>query len=321
MQGLLFGIPGVVADGNPDHQYPFWEEDDNYFVSGSNHAGEIRGLMLSGCQVGICASEVNEAALKELAIYAGAGTKVFVDSGAFAEVSFEGGRLSVKRLITGLEWKRRLAVYRRVAGAYRGDCYLVAPDRVGDQEETLRRLHRYALEVGRLAELGANIIVPIQKGGLPAQEFYRQARAILALPNLIPGIPSKKDATQLGELLAFVKATRPARIHLLGLGPKSSRYREVVDSVHAVRPGIEITCDSVRITALVGRGKKVRPLTAAQDAARASGLSNTTDVKASALQQVMLAELRRKVAKARELGWRDLELEPDECLGSCLFSD
>ena len=315
MNQWLFGIPGAVDDGDLCHVYPFWEEDENYFVSGSNHAGEIRGLMLSGCQVGICASEVNEAALKELLIYAHGGTKVFVDSGAFAEVSFEGGHLAVKQPISAQEWRRRLAIYRRVAEAYRGRCYLVAPDRVGDQEETLRRLYRYAMDVARLAELGANIIVPIQKGRMPAREFYLRAMVILGLPTAIPGIPSKKDATRLEELLAFVRQVHPPRIHLLGLGPKSHRYQETVESVHAARPGIAITCDSVRITALVGRGNgKRRPLTAAQDEARALGLSGTTEVKAAALQKVMMAELRRKVAEAREMGWKDPELDDEPAM-------
>ena len=67
------------------------KKEANYFVSGSNHAGEIRGLSLAGLNVGVAAPELNAAAERELGRLAGTGLKVFVDSGAFGEITFENG--------------------------------------------------------------------------------------------------------------------------------------------------------------------------------------------------------------------------------------
>ena len=295
---------------DPCELYPFYEEDANYFLSGSNHAGEIRGLMLSGCQIGVSAAELSVDALDVLLTYWGAGTSLFVDSGAFAEVAFGKDGPVVKKPITDREWQKRLFIYEQLAFCWGPYAYLVAPDRVGDQAETLRRLMRYQHEIARCHALRANIIVPIQKGELPMAEFWVHAAVCLCLiGNVIPGIPMKKDATELGELVEFVKAVRPARIHLLGLGPKSPRYASTLAAVKEAHPGIEITCDSVRITALVGRGgKKPRPLTAARDAVLAEGVTDVAQIKALALKRVMLAEHRKNLEKAHGLGWEDPEL-------------
>ncbi len=286
---------------------------DGYFVSGTNHPGEIRGLMLSGNHVGVCVSELKTGALDELLSYAGGPTKVFVDSGAFAEVGFGPAGIFTKKEITGAEWLKRLAVYVEVAKAFRAKAYLVAPDKIADQQETLARLARYETPVARAACYGANVIVPVQKGALSMAAFWIQAKALVVAPEeqIIAGIPSKKDATSIEELVAFVQAARPARIHLLGLGVRSPRYAATVAAIEAIDPTIAITCDSVRITAMVGRKgrKNPRVLTAAQDTVRAEGISDVFDVKCAALWRVMMAEHDAAVVAARAAGWRDDQIE------------
>lgn len=74
----VFGLPELPA------------EPAAWFASGSNRAGEIRGLGIVGQDVGVAAPEIlgrapAEAALLELA---GSDVQVFVDSGAFSEVEF-----------------------------------------------------------------------------------------------------------------------------------------------------------------------------------------------------------------------------------------
>lgn len=247
-----------------------------YFASGSNHPGEILGLAQCGVDVGVAIHDLHsdgERAIAEaVATY---GARVFVDSGAFSEVGFGPSGPFVARPISDSEWQRRLEAYVRIARAIGSALYCVAPDMVAFQAETLERMKRWGHLVREAARCGANVLVPVQKGALSMAEFWGLACTALAIPaeQLVAAIPMKKDATSTAELVAFLQAARPARVHLLGLGPKSRRFGEVVTMARAASPETEILCDSVLITSLVGRtngkGGAPRPLTAALDAVSA----------------------------------------------------
>jgi len=211
----------------------------------------------------------------EIEEIAASDSRVFVDSGAFGEVRFDptAGGLVVHRPITHEDWIERLDAYERIATALGSRCYLVAPDRVGDQQETLLRLERYADRVRRLRDLGANIIVPIQRGELDGAEFDRLCSDVLGFFDYVRGIPSKKAAASVDEIAALSRALpADARVHLLGLGPFGDRYDEVVEALG--RPAELVSCDSVRIKALVGRdngpGGAARILTRLTDMAKAA---------------------------------------------------
>lgn len=115
-----------------------------YFASGSSRPADIRGFAAIGHAIGVAAPEVSANAEAELVALAGRGIPVFVDSGAFSEVTFGAEGVTVVAPITDADWRERLALYRRLAVALGPDVYLVAPDRIADQEETIRRMARYA---------------------------------------------------------------------------------------------------------------------------------------------------------------------------------
>lgn len=287
------------------------EQAAQHFASGVNAPGEVRGLAASGRNVGITVGEIRTGLLEALEDVSGGMQRVFVDSGAFGEVAFVDGAFVVVNEITESMWDERFEVYRWAACSYGVRAYIVAPDRVGDQAVTLERLARYAADVQVCASARANVIVPVQKGALPMSEMFRRACEILALPNLIAGVPMKKDATSLADLAELV-ASLPvdgARVHLLGLGPESKRFQKVIDLIRSIRPSCSITSDSVTIRRLVGRtngrGGGPRELTAAQDRARAMGMTDPAEVKATGLAIQGLAELDREKAAARARGWRD----------------
>lgn len=242
------------------------EHVSRYFASGSNRIGEIRGLAAAGRNIGVAAPEVSPRAEAALAALAGSGLKVFVDSGAFGEVSFEGG-WHIVREITDAEWELRLDLYVRLARVLGSQLYAVAPDCVGNQELTLARLARYADRVREIAALGANVIVAVQKGRASQADFLASARAILGDVDLVVGVPSKKGATTLDELREL-GAALPAgtRVHLLGKGVHSRDFDAYAEAIeHCV-----VFSDSVRICAMVGRGgRRPRRLTAQADAVRA----------------------------------------------------
>lgn len=240
-----------------------------------------------------------------LAELADTGANVFVDSGAFSEVAFDPklGRMVTVDPITDADWRERLASYRRIAQALGPRAYLVAPDKVGDQRATLRRLERYADQVRELRQLGARIIVPIQRGDMDGASFDRECTRVLGFDDYVRGIPSKKAAATVEEIADLSRQLPDdARVHLLGLGPWGSRYEAVLAAV--ARPAELVTSDSVRIKALVGRsngrGGKPRPLTRITDLVRqALGLDATVeDVKFHALDRYLTYHLTTDPAVA-----------------------
>jgi len=290
------------------------DQEDQHFHSGINDKGEVYGIMGSGRHVGITASCMRPGMLRELAHGRYTLTRLFVDSGAFSEVEF--GPYRVVKEITHEEWKRRFRLYRWASATYRNRAYIVAPDRVGDQDVTLERLARYALDVSWCASFGANVIVPVQKGTLSMGEFFQLASNILCLRAApIAGIPMQKDATSLVELREFC-STLPwfgARIHLLGIGPRAKlgRFKRAIDAIKSVRPNCQVTSDSALVPSLVGRtngpGGGPRILTALQDEARTLGLKGH-ETKRYGLMRQGFAEIDADRIRAEDAGWFDEEL-------------
>lgn len=230
-----------------------------HFKSGSNRAPDIVafGHVLRQ-PFGVVAHELRE---EQIALVCSAKTDVFVDSGAFGEVDRD---LNVVRPMTDGQWRDILALYLRLARILRTRLTVVAPDRVGDQLETLTRMFTYAEQMYECASLSSRVLVPIQKGAFTMAEFYHHALDALGAddPLYVPAIPMKKDATSLAELAQFVQQARPHAMHLLGIGPHNHKFAEIA----RICRGVPFTCDSNVLTASVGRsGKRPRPLTRASD--------------------------------------------------------
>lgn len=246
-----------------------------YFASGSNHPGEIVGLARVGIDVGVAIHELHSAGENAIVEAVQLGARVFVDSGAFSEIGFGPTGPFVAKRIADKEWRSRLSAYVRLAARCGSSLFVVAPDMVAFQAETLERMERFGSYVRDAAAHGANVLVPVQKGAMPMAAFWARACEVLGVSSarLVAAIPMKKDATSTAELVTFLETARPARVHLLGLGPKSPRFAEVVKAARRACPGVELFCDSVLITSLVGRtngrGGAPRPLTAALDAVSA----------------------------------------------------
>lgn len=291
----------------------------NYFSSGTNRPGEIAASREVGINPGISAKEIKntragERALRELEKFAGTGLKVFVDSGAFSEVSFDGGWHIVKE-ITEDEWMRRLAMYDRLSHRLGSQLYCVAPDLVGSQKGTLARLKKYAPRMRRLHAKGANVIVALQRGRLTARQFAAKAAKVLGF-DFVYGIPMMKGATSLEELQALAGELKPGtRIHLLGKGVHSKdetrggEFRPGFNKCKAAVAHLDATFDACRIAALVGRtngkGGGPRVLTQARDKAQKEvgrlGLdkeAHTYEVYRRSVAAVLKNELAQAVTTA-----------------------
>lgn len=240
-----------------------------YFASGSNRPAEIRGLGRAGADVGVAVPELSEESIEALLELEGSDVHAFVDSGAFSEVRWnaEVGGFDVVRPMGEREWGRVFDVYRRLAGRLGSQVWIVAPDRVGDQDETLARLSRHRAELGSLAAMGARVLVPIQKGARSQAAFALEVARALEGIDWIPALPCKKAATTPEEVGSFLRATSPRHVHLLGLGIRSRKLEDYLASFE--RSTSSVSLDSCWIAANAGRDtKRPRRLTRARDAAR-----------------------------------------------------
>jgi hypothetical protein len=239
-------------------------EDIVFFASGSNHSGEIRALSLvPGANVGVVAARIDPAgpaAVRASSIELDrfsyeTGRSVFVDSGAFEEVTFPGGVPTISKPLSAAHWDRVFRVYENIALHAGPRAFLVAPDCVAHQAESLERLERYSERLEILYEMEATILVPVQKGELSMADFWGRAVDAIGLPGdeLVPAIPMKKDATSLEDLRAFLLAVRPSAVHLLGIAPDTERGRAAIELVRSIVPSARISCDACLAKRLVGR--------------------------------------------------------------------
>lgn len=302
-----------------------------YFASGANSAGEILGLAKAGHPVGIAAPEVagdtfaRRKAQKALVEAAAYGVPLFADSGAFS--AFRSGAP-----LTPAAWAKNFELYRQLASVYGERLYAVAPDVVADQQATLRELERYASELVKLAELGARVIVPLQRGELSLAQMHAEAQAALdrgvggEFPvEVVWGIPSNAaayDVGSSGEVIDWACAMKPSRVHLLGIGPGRRGLSDTLATLGGCAPEMKISTDSNLLRILRGRKGGVKPMTAAEDEVRAALEScgvpvpgetkaekrwaTSAAVKMAACQQVVLGRMAHRIRRETmpTLNWR-----------------
>ena len=239
------------------------ERGVHYFPSGSNLPGEILGLADAGLHVGVAVQTLRKKGGIEAiaqAVREHPETRVFVDSGAFSEaIEHKNGPPTLyppdhPKGISHAEWIRRLGRMRRIGEDIGGQLYAVAPDAVAHQDKTLERMARYAELVRKIAATGANILIPCQKGDLDLPTFWKRALEILGIPEAqaVASIPMMKDATSAQDYGDFLERAKPARVHLLGLGPKGRRFPGILSITEKIAPTTELSCDSVLLSSIVG---------------------------------------------------------------------
>jgi hypothetical protein len=232
---------------------------DAVFASGSNRTSDIRGFVEAGVPVGVDVNELSSASIHELEELAGKKIPVFVDSGAFGEVKWnaEKGKLEPVKPITDAEWNRRLDIYDRLADKLGKQLTVVAPDRVGDQAETLARLAKYSDRIKALRAKGVRVVVAVQRGDVPMADFFEQAKRSAGVDDLIPAMPMKKAAATPEMVVEFAGKVKPKEIHLLGMGATAREFEGLARSIAQVSPETKITSDANRLRAMAGTDSKM----------------------------------------------------------------
>lgn len=230
------------------------ELDGIYFASGSNRPGHIRGFSYVKQALGVAAPHVKANSEDELLALAGMDLPVFVDSGAFSEVEFDENGPKVVKPIDEAQWQEILDLYNRLGLGLGSQLYVVAPDMVGFQKETLERLARWKTELLALRSLGVHIIVVAQGGPAMSQaDFDAEAEKVLGFGDYIRGLPCKKNATSTEGIRDFVRARKPAQLHLLGLGIRNKRAPEAARVVAEESPQTALSYDSCLINESMGK--------------------------------------------------------------------
>jgi hypothetical protein len=308
------------------------------FASGTNDAGEIRGMRDAGIPVGTAANELDtEKSIQEIEALAGTGLPVFVDSGAFSEVTEQpDGPPKVTHPITDSEWKERLALYSRLAKKLGSQLNAVAPDQIANQQVTLQRLKTYASQMAEVKSYGAHVLVALQGGPMDRVTFFRRATENLGFEG-VPCFPMKKAPASKAEIVEFMRIVKPPRVHFLGLGIRGKNTADILDAVAEVSPDTVITIDANLISGHVGVNPKTgkaaasRTLTAAQDVITQWGYDDTTGAvdneewdihedftdAASEPSEWTSAETRKEIAEKvgmTKLEAKDFINHPDEFL-------
>lgn len=207
------------------------------FRSGMSRNHDLRAGIQARVPVGVVAGELTGVLMfRALPNYLADGGAVFIDSGAFGELK------------SGIapDFDAVLRTYEAVAQIHHGTdpdvskLYVVAPDKVGDQWESLVRLAQYGTRVRALVDAGVQVIVPIQCGAMSPMAMIDAVRAILETDRFIAGIPSNAAAMSLEEC----ESIEHHAFHILGRVQKNDEQVARIAALRSRQPGAAITADA-----------------------------------------------------------------------------
>jgi hypothetical protein len=231
-----------------------------FFWSGLSNVSDLTAATRNGIAAGVVATELSANGRKLAVRHLEAGYDLFVDSGAFG--AFMG---NLKGRGTGeCDWARVFgAIEPLVNVTHAGRLAVVAPDKIGDQSRTLALLREHRDRIASWAVRGVQVLVPHQRGARSLVDFGRQVAEVLRGIDYTPALPCKAKAATPAEVLEFVAALRPARLHLLGAG-RSNVWRKTIRALEAANPGLALSHDANRLRSLLGEGRALTSRVRAQ---------------------------------------------------------
>ena len=220
------------------------------FESGADRIGAIKGLREAGhTHMAASVRAVSDNALTELVDHANAGGNLLLDNGAFS--AFKSGKP-----LDDADFDSAMDTYEVVATRLtdKSKLTVIAPDVVGDQDATRRKIDRYWERLKNLVKQGVNVILPVQRGELTPAELWADYMEMISpegdqAKRLIAGIPSNAKAFTTGDLVNLFDGKQslyptshiPTRAHLLGMGIHNSRFKAVSE---AIPDSVELTADA-----------------------------------------------------------------------------
>lgn len=172
--------------------------------------------------------------------------KLFVDSGAFHEINPD---LTTRLELTKAQFDKAIdEIYQPLAEVWGERLYVVAPDKVADQDETLRRLNRHKSQLEKLGKTGCNIIGVVQKS--PTRSMYDFHELLneffqsIGIPEWVRGLPLNKSPVKPDDVADMLRKAKPFKsLHLLGKSPYAKDY-DTWEKVIVEHPYLDITSDT-----------------------------------------------------------------------------
>lgn len=249
---------------------------DIAFRSGMSSKSDLRGAIEAGVPVGVEAGHLSLAQyLLVLPRYLDQGGKAFIDSGAFG--AFQNGE--------SMNWPRIFSVYDTVASMtdHHNNLTVVAPDKVGDQTETLRLLALWRERIVKLINLGCHVIVPIQCGELPGQKMIEAVAEILGTSSWAAGVPSNKAAMSVEECATLCHGD----FHILGRVDLDDEQAQRIAALRTHNPGAAITADANFLRSRIGKLSSMTSMARSYHTANKSGFDHP---RVKAVAQLLRAE-------------------------------
>jgi len=215
------------------------------YVSGMSNKSDFAGAAAAGVPIGIQVKEASSTVIAQMAEYNGRGGRLFVDSGAFTAFR-KGERIN-------FDWV--LDKYESMASVMSSpwDIAFVAPDVIGNMDETARLQRQYMGRLLDLAALGVEMMVPFQKGW-PVAAYAEHEKAMRKyLGPFTVAFACNESAWAPRDIADVVAVIRPGRVHLLGAGKKMVlRYCR---AIREVSRDTVVSADANRVRAFIGTGR------------------------------------------------------------------
>lgn len=224
---------------------------DISFASGIDKSVDLEGAVRAKAPMGTTAQVMkkNPGFAKVFTDVMKEGIPVFIDSGAFSELT---AGLTV-------DFPSVFEQYNRVAADPESNKHLsvVAPDKVGDQAESLKRLIQYQTAVQNLINKGVRVIVPVQSGELDMATYLE--RAGIDPSKVAIGIPANKKGYPRQLLRQHIADANIKDVHILGMSAANKDATQLADAMR--ESGVtKVTMDANRIRSAAGRAiKKLDP--------------------------------------------------------------
>lgn len=200
-----------------------------HFESGLTNITDLEGFIPTGLPVGIELHRASKRVIESVIDYANEGGKVFIDSGAFE--AFRNGR-TIDFTVTVNSYKN---IASRVHPDKRSHLFMVAPDVLDDQIQTLLLQTEHKEGLKNLIDLGVNVLTPIQRGPRTFTQVYQYLKETLGTDKFSVSVPSNKFPWSWEELSEFVVRCKPKAIHFLGISHrrphKYFRFKRLLEKV------------------------------------------------------------------------------------------
>jgi hypothetical protein len=177
------------------------------------------------------------------------GQNVFLDSGIASTVA-KGQTVDFGKVFAGYR-----DIIERVDPKHRSRIFVVAPDHLerledgsfmGDQGKTYELQSEYRNEIAEMQDLGATVIVPIQRGAKELSVAYSDITDFIDFNNgrTFIGIPYNKGAWDNESILEFAEKLKGGELKLHLLGGGKAKVAALTSKLHEIDPDIVVTGDA-----------------------------------------------------------------------------